>query len=128
MCPERLDLEDVADLAECLVRWDVRYLARHPETPALYAAGLDYLKEPDRGGVEWWWLTPGHILRLGYCDCKALVCWRVAEMRRAGDRGALAVPVLMDAQKGTIHLVAVAGDGELDDPSQRLLLARGAAA
>lgn len=125
MCPEQLDLEDVQDLADCLVRMDVRYLRRHPETPPVYAAGLRYVKEPDRAGVEWWWLVPCHILRLGYADCKALACWRTAELIAAGDVGARAIAVRMDDERvrhrppKRIHVVVVTGDGTLDDPSQR---------
>jgi len=114
---DRLDAPGLAALLEALCSIDAAYLRRVPSTPALYAADVRYLAEPDR--VELWRAIPV-VLAYRAGDCEDLVAWRCAELRVAGE---LATPVAerFDTRAGPVFHVRVRrGDGAIEDPSRVL--------
>lgn len=71
-------------LLEALTTANMAYLLAVPSTPLLYQAGILYVNEPD--GRDDWQDIPETIKRREG-DCEDLACWRVAELRRAGEVG-----------------------------------------
>jgi len=103
---------------EALVRANRAYLEAHPDTPALYSAGVRYEKEP-RGRDNWQNIPRTIALRSG--DCEDLASWRVAELQQAGELTAHP-DVLVYELPGEVdfHIVARRADGSIEDPSRRL--------
>ena len=77
----------VLNLVQSLVALDRCYLARHPNTPALFQSGVRYREQLTQGGVrtgvETWWDIPTVQAR-GEGSCEDLAAWRVAELLAAG--------------------------------------------
>jgi hypothetical protein len=122
--PSELDDETLGRYLDDFLWDDMRYLAAHPETPALYDSGCVYIPEPR--GKEVWRAVP-HVLENGGSVCHSLSCWRAAELRNAGidARPVWTVQELGDGS-ALYHVVVyvapcdLAPDGMLDDPSARL--------
>lgn len=87
---DRADLRSVAILTEALTRLDELALARRPETVPLYESGTVYGAEPI--GTEEFLTTP-IIYERGVTDCAGLGAARAAELRRKGNRNAVAFPI-----------------------------------
>lgn len=106
-------------LTEALTRMNVEHLWRQPQTPALYASGVRYAREPS--GQERWAMVP-LVLQRGLGDCEDLACWRAAELRLGGDQGARVVSSAqqLSATRRLFHVLVERGDGRLEDPSRRL--------
>lgn len=88
-------------------------LARRP-LPPLYRAGVRYRPEP-RGQERW--QVPSEVRRKGFGDCEDLAAWRVAELRRKGERAA---PYVKQTGPARWHAMVRRGDGRLEDPSRLL--------
>lgn len=85
-------------LLVALVRLDLLYLERHPDTPPLYRSGVRY--KPDPKGTERWG-DVGDVLSRDGADCEDLSCWRVAELLRRGEKAGpyIAWRVMPDGRK-----------------------------
>lgn len=104
--------------------------------PPLYEAGVVYKREP-KGREEW--QTCERTLQRGSGDCEDLTGWRVAELRRAGERGAR--PFVRPARgsgagvgaaggrrrrrRRKWHVLVERGDGTFEDPSRILGMGAG---
>lgn len=82
--------------------------------PQLYRSGVVYRRQ---AGPERFRLAPDVYARRGG-DCDQLCCWRVAELRLAGETGARAIPKVINPK--LIHVVVRRADGSIEDPSKRL--------
>ncbi len=69
--------QTLQNLLEFMVRENMNYLRRHPETPSLYRSGIIY------GRTTWWEPIPAMYER-GYGDCKSLTTALCAEYRLHG--------------------------------------------
>jgi hypothetical protein len=102
--------------------------------PPLYEAGVQYQREP-RGSEDW--QTCERTMRRGVGDCEDLTGWRVAELRRAGERGAR--PFVRPARgigagvggrrrrrrgRRKWHVLVERADGSFEDPSLILGMGR----
>lgn len=105
--------EDVLGALRAHVDACVRDLARRPQRP-LYAAGVRYMRSDP---TERWQL-PSETAARGGGDCEDLAAWRVAELRRAGERGARVV--VRRTGPRVLHAVVLRADGTIEDPSRRL--------
>lgn len=97
-------------LLEVLTQYDADYLASHA-APSLAASGVRYQTEP----LERFSSIPD-VLRRGFGDCEDLVCWRAAELRRAGIQ---ARAVLVPQSANFLHAVLEYPDGKRDDVARR---------
>lgn len=77
----------MAPVLAALIDRNRSFLRSHPQTPALYDAGVRYQR--DQAGVEDWCPIP-EVLRRRAADCKSLACWRVAELQALGEYAAAA--------------------------------------
>lgn len=80
------------------------------EVPPLYRSGVRYRREPS--GVESL-VTAPVVYRRGHGDCGHLVAWRLAELRRAGER----VTPRFTWRGRAYHVVIRRADGTVEDPS-----------
>ena len=113
---EGLRPEALLALLDALTRVDVAQLERHPNTPPLYRSGVRY--EREGGEVFSDILT---TLRRGWGDCEDLACWRVAELRRAGEtRARPHVTLGQEAGHPLFHIRVRRGNGAIEDPSALL--------
>jgi len=107
------DAEVLRALLDCLVRVDMAYLRNHPNTPALYRAGVVY------GRTEVWDPIPALYARR-YGDCKSLSAARIAEL---AVRGVQAQPVFRWVQRSNgakdFHILVQTYSG-WEDPSKKL--------
>lgn len=104
----------LASLLEGLVRTNVWLMETNP-LPPLYSSGVRYRREP-RGSEEW---TPApRVFARRFGDCEDLAAWRAAELRRAGELDARAIPIRSGAR--IWHAVVEREDGTIEDPSRAL--------
>lgn len=105
---------------ECVVALNRVYLRAHPDTPALYRAGVRYLRDADRGSQAVpdteLWLTIPDCIRSGGADCKVLSAWRVAELREQGEHARC----LLSNRGYLWHVRVTRSDGTIEDPSRLL--------
>ena len=113
-------------LLAALVALDVDYLRGNPRTPLLYAAGVRY--EQEEGDREDWLDVP-NVLARRRGDCEDLACWRVAELRVAGETGARVCFRRMIHKNGLslFHVYVKRANGTREDPSARLGMPGGVA-
>jgi hypothetical protein len=92
-------------------------LAEQPQ-PSIYdfrrANRLRY--RPDQLGVKEEWLSPRWLIARGVGDCKSVACWRVAELRRAGE----AAEVRYVRHGDVFHVFVERANGAYEDPSTLL--------
>ena len=112
-----------------LIDINMDWLEARPDTPWLYRSGLRYNGQAYKLGQEDWMDIPSALLtcHADQCgvgtDCKVLVCYRVAELRRNGidARPWLLRQARMPLADGSIsygyHVVVRLPDGTLEDPS-----------
>jgi len=103
-------------LLECLTNCNREYLKCFPHTPKLYAAGVRYTREA--GTEDWSGIKIG--LRTKKMDCEDLGCWRVAELREAGEPAMPRVKFRNVHGFWHYHIQLVRGDGRIEDPSRIL--------
>jgi hypothetical protein len=88
--------------------------------PPLYSSGVVYQNEPVGRPDEL--LSIPDILERGWGDCLHLSCWRIAELREAGEeRAQLAYtwkPMVINGQPGRLfHCIVRRANGAIEDPS-----------
>lgn len=113
--PPQLDELVIARFLECLTLLNLDYLAKHPDTIAVYESGIEYVR--DEIGRERWRSIP-YILIDSSADCKSLVAWRVAELRMKGEKaqcGVRAEP--MPGGWMLYHVFVKRANGSIEDPS-----------
>jgi len=97
------------------------------QIPPLYRAGVRYRSEPpDRDTFADLWRT----WKRGHGDCAHLACWRVAELREAGEPATLRVTWRVTPTRRAFHVVVRRARGRKDDfedPSRLLGMGRNAA-
>lgn len=96
---------------EGLVRVNVALLGRS-QLPPLYRSGVRYRREAV-GAERWQTAEQVYSARVG--DCEDLACWRAGELRRAGERRAVAFAARAGAH--TWHVRVRRADGRIEDPS-----------
>ena len=102
----------VGTMVEALARANTAFLIANPRTPPMYLSGVSY--DP---GVEWLDIPALLLARKG--DCKSLVAWRIAEMRRQGAHPKVHAIITTIAGVDTFH-VQVTSQNIIEDPSTRL--------
>lgn len=101
-------------LLEGLVLLNLWLLAERSALPPLYRSGVVYQRE--RGTERW--QTVEQVFKAGRGDCEDLCAWRVAELRRAGEHGAVAI---VDKTGPRLwHVRVMREDGTIEDPSRIL--------
>ena len=89
--------------------------------PPLYRAGVRYRSEPvERDTFADLWRT----WRRGHGDCAHLACWRVAELREAGEPATLRITWRVTPTRRTFHVVVRRANGAIEDPSRILGMGR----
>lgn len=89
--------------------------------PKLYESGIVYKNEP-AGRPDELLDIPG-VLAKGVGDCLHLSCWRVAELRDKGERGAGIRVTVSPHKKGArriFHVTVRRGNGKVECPSRLL--------
>jgi hypothetical protein len=100
-------------LLEALCSLNAYHLSIHSDTPPLFTSGVRYQSEPP--GIERWSTIPD-VIRRGVGDCEDLACWRVAELRNAGEA---ARPHILRIDPTLFHIQVDRYD-RLEDPSRIL--------
>lgn len=104
----------VAGFVEALARANLEWLAKHPETPALYQARIKYVE--DTGSDDWCDIP--EVLKRGIGDCDDFAAWRLAELWRMGEREAkAAVDVTKQGDRITYHAFILRANGTPEDPA-----------
>lgn len=126
---KRLATEDdlfarvVRFVAEAVVMVNEDYLEKNPETPELYRAGVRYQNEPQSEfGLPDEANDIPAIRARGWGDCLHLTCWRVAELRRKGQRANVAVIWSRRPSDNAriFHVLVRLPNGSYEDPSKTL--------
>lgn len=99
-------------LLETLVDVDLTYLSTH-NAPCIYESGVRYQMEPP--GKEEFAAVPVVIAR-GWGDCDDLACWRVAELRKHGERAWPRVEWRKFPNGRLYHVVVRRGRYPMEDP------------
>lgn len=108
----------MALLLEALTRADQLYLRENPATPALYASGVRYQREPE-GEEVWQGIAETLVQRWG--DCEDLATWRTAELRMRGVRANPCFTSRVRADGVLVyHIMVKWPDGSIEDPSRKL--------
>lgn len=107
----------VRSLLEAVAQANCSFLDAYPDTPPLYRSGVVYQAEPE--GVEEFRDIPA-VLELGAHDCASLCAWRVAELRRAGERAAFRLIWFRVPDGRMFHVQVRRGNGTIEDPSALL--------
>ena len=115
-------LRALAALLEALTQIDEGQV---DELPPLLESGVRYVFDGSRddcGSQRDKWRDARTVYRLRAGDCEDVATWLAAELRRRGDTGARAVPFYVSGR--LVHVVVVAGDGSIMDPSIALGMPR----
>jgi len=108
---------DIESALEAHVGACERDLTAQPQRP-LYRAGVVY----DRRDADERWQLPAETAARGRGDCEDLASWRVAELRRAGERDARVI--VKRTSPTVLHAMVRRANGRIEDPSRRLGMAR----
>lgn len=100
-------------LLEGLVLLNLELMERSA-LPPLYRAGVRYRRE--RGTERWQTCEQVFVAEAG--DCEDLCAWRVAELRRAGEEGAMCI--VRRTGQTLWHVQVLREDGTIEDPSRLL--------
>lgn len=104
----------IADLVDAIAHINEKFLTRFPQTASLYSAGVVY-DETDE------WRDIPAILESGKADCKSLVAWRLAELRRRSEMALVHVVWFDNREPGKrLFHVQVRKGTKLEDPSRFL--------
>jgi hypothetical protein len=82
--------------------------------PALYQSGFRYRREPPGSEI---WQPVSQVAQSRSGDCEDLAAYRVAELRKAGERATARV---IRVNPELRHVMVVRADGRLEDPSRVL--------
>ncbi len=106
-------------LLEALTQINITWLKAYPKTPTLYESKVIYFFDPRY--LDAWKDIPT-IIKDGQGDCEDLACWRLAEIHKAGIRGARPFLRWRKNPKGgyTYHVLVRWPDGRIEDPSMAL--------
>lgn len=68
---------------EAMTRTNQIWMRANPRSPLLYASGVRYKRDPERGpiGITELWLDAPSILGRGFDDCEGLAAFLAAELR-----------------------------------------------
>lgn len=109
---------------EGLVKLNVQLLRQHAAAghpvPELYAAGVHWQPDREKGRVVETWDTIDVVRKRGYGDCEDLAAWRAAELRWRQGVPARAVVRRSNTPGVAWHAVVELPDGKILDPSVRL--------
>jgi hypothetical protein len=105
---------------------DCWHLARHPEVPPLYQAGVVYRRERRGDPIdgleserdEERFLTIPAVRSRGGGDCDDLAPWRAAELTVR--EGIPSRPWAIEVRPGRVHVVVWRSDGYVEDPARAL--------
>ena len=118
--PQLADRENYGRLARAMLETvafvNGTFLEAHPETPALYRAGVLYGGTREDGFRIF--DIPAIMLQ-GQGLCSHLSAWRVAELRRAGERAGFRI-VWTPTDPSEFHVLVRRSNGDLEDPSEVL--------
>lgn len=113
--------EIMSILLDTLVRLNLAYLRRHPDTPNPYKGGVRYRQEP-RGQEQW--LTIPEAIAQGHADCEDLGCWLAAYKTFHGQQARACFKWARKPYQGRMatvyHIVTCTADGKVEDPSRVL--------
>lgn len=99
---------------EGLVAVNVELMRTRSQLPPLYGSGVRYRRE--RGTERW--QTCEQVFSRNVGDCEDLACWRVAELRQAGEVDACAI--VSRTGRRLWHVRVLRADGTIEDPSRML--------
>lgn len=118
--PSKLLALAIREALEAVVVIDQLYLRLH-NVPSIYESGIRYEEEPVGQPYEDFAAVPV-ILARGWGDCDDLVCWRIAELRNAGENAKVRLKWEFDALRGArmYHVLVRRANGQVEDPSKRL--------
>ena len=110
---------------EGLTRLNVQILktakAAGRPVPAMYAAGVRWQPDSEKGRPSETWDTIDVVRRRGFGDCEDLAAWRAAELRFSGrDSGARAVVRRSNSPGVAWHCIVQLSNGKTLDPSIKL--------
>lgn len=118
--PSKLLALVIREALEAVITANRLYLRLH-DVPALYESGVRYEEEPAGQPYEDFAAIPVVISR-GEGDCDDLVCWRIAELRNAGENAKVRLKWAYDPLRGArmYHVLVRRANGQVEDPSKRL--------
>lgn len=118
--PSKLLALVIREALEAVIMTNRLYLRTHT-VPALYESGVRYEEEPAGQPYEEFASTPV-VLAKGWGDCDDLVCWRIAELRNAGENAKVRLKWQFDPLRGArmYHVLVRRANGQVEDPSKRL--------
>lgn len=85
--------------------------------PPLYRSGVRYQREPHTEV----WLTCEQVYAGKVGDCEDLCCYRVGELRVAGEEAEV---IVVQAARKLYHVLVLREDGSIEDPSRILGMGR----
>lgn len=106
-----------------------RLYLRLYDVPCLYESGIRYEEEPAGQPYEDFAAVPV-ILARGWADCDDLCCWRIAELRNAGENAKVRLKWQYDPARGArmYHVLVRRANGQVEDPSLAFGMGKHAAA
>lgn len=121
------DAATLLDVLRTIVAVNARQV---PSLPPLYKSGVRYRYDRNEP-TDRYWHAANEVFGRMVGNCKDLSCWRAAELRAAGERGAdIAVKKVFAGRRvgddviTLWHVVVRRADGSIEDPS-RILGMRG---
>lgn len=110
-------------LIEAMVVVNWNFLLEHPETPVLADFAHDRSVKINKMPSETW-RDISEILRTGVGSAKDFACWRIAELRNAGEDDVYSYMKVVAIEPGVnIYQVFVRRGMELEDPSEGIAIA-----
>lgn len=106
---------EAIDVLESLAHRNAREMSR-AKLPRLYGGAIRYATGRRHRAL---WKSASQVARVGHGDCADLAAYRVAELRRGGERGA-GFLIRSGGRPGLYHVVVKRASGEIEDPSKRL--------
>lgn len=105
---------------EAVIMTNRIYLRLH-HVPNVYESGIRYEEEPAGQPYEDFATVPV-ILARGWADCDDLCCWRISELRNAGENAKVRLKWQYDPLRGArmYHVLVRRANGQVEDPSKRL--------
>lgn len=110
----------IREALEAVIMTNRLYLRLH-KVPPIYESNIRYEEEPANQPYEEFAAIPV-VLAKGWGDCDDLCCWRIAELRNAGENAKVRLKWQFDPMRGTrmYHVLVRRSNGQVEDPSKRL--------